>query len=78
MFHRALGPTPPRDTELPAEPPQGFKIQTLCSSVQVQCGDLELDKEINDRVTEFCAHLHTTRETSGQVIPSVTSLRHID
>jgi hypothetical protein len=33
----------------------------------VQCGDLELDKEINDRVEEFCAHLHTTRETIGQV-----------
>jgi len=38
-----------------------------CAPHQVQCGDLELEKEISDRVTEFCDHLRETQETIGQV-----------
>jgi len=56
MFHRALGPTPPRDALM-----DRFNI------TYVQCGDLELEKEINDRVDEFCVHLHDSRESSGQM-----------
>merc|ERR1711977_733977 len=33
----------------------------------VQCGDVELEKEINDLVDEFCSHLRDHQESMGQM-----------
>ena len=84
MFHRALGPTPPRDALMDRfnityvtlssmhiiYSTMKVKTPGLRQLIQVQCGDLELEKEINDRVDEFCVHLHDSRESSGQVFLS--------
>lgn len=56
MFHRALGPTPPHDSFV-----ERYELS------YVQCGDLELEKEINDKVEEFCVHLRDSRENMGQM-----------